>query len=550
MLTLSFFKKILLSFTEKERITFFAMAMTAVISAIIIAGIVIAMITRAVPTQGGEYTEGIVGQPEYINPVTASSEVDRSLVKMVYSNIYDLADNIQVSSDTKTWTIRLKENLRWQDGTRITSDDVLFTIQEIQNKDADSPLSGNWNGVAASRISELELQLSLARPYAFFKDNLSDLYILPKHLFADIPPGNWRLSDYNLKPIGSGPYSFVSYEKRPDGFITAYHLKAWDDYFGTKPLIHNFDFQFSGNKETLIQHFNSGQIDGFGGIWAEDTTAIKRPYDLFSFRIPNYYAVFLNQTKNPALQDLSVRKALSLAIDKPSLVNNVINGFGKPDDNPIPSDAAYNISFSETSSLDDASATLDKAGWKMNDSGIRTKTFGKSSIPLAITLMVPQVSFLTKTANILHDSWQKIGIQVTIVSDSPENIAADTIPSRTYDALLFGIVLGPSSDLFPFWNSSQILSPGLNLAMYNNPKVDSLLEAIRENPNDTTRTAQFVSVQNAIVADAPAVFLYSTDYLYITNKTIHGIVPTLLSDLSDRFRSAGSWYLNMMRVLK
>ena len=547
---MSFFKKIIAALTNKERIFFFIAAGTAAASIVVLSGIAVSKGTAAVPAPGGDYIEGVVGQPEYVNPVTAASETDRDLVKMIYSNLSDLADKIEVSTDTKTWTIRLKENLRWQDGKQLTSDDVIFTVQEIQNKDADSPLFENWAGIAASRASELELRFSLAKPYAFFGDNLKNLYILPKHLYADIPPGNWRLSDYNLKPIGSGPYAFVSYEKRPDGFIAAYHLKAWDDYFGTKPLIENFDFQFSNDKNSLIKSFNSAQIDGFGGALPEDLAGIGRPYDLFVFRTPSYYAVFLNQSKNPALADSAVREALSSAIDRNNLVKVALGGFGKPDNGPIPPDATYGIQTAATSSPDFAATLLDDAGWKIGDNGLRSKTIQKSSVPLAITVTVPQINFLAKTADIIKNAWQNIGVQVTVVSDSPDDIASTAIPNRTYDALLFGNILGPSSDLYSFWDSSEDLSPGLNLAMYDNAKADSILESIRENPDSASRTTQFANVQNIIANDNPAVFLYSPDYLYVTNKSIRGIATSILPDPSDRFRDVGAWYINTTRVLK
>jgi len=547
---MSFLKKIFSALTNKERISFLSAAAAVVVSIVVITGIVIAKGTTAIPTSGGDYIEGVAGQPEYVNPVTATSETDRDLVKMIYSNIYDIADKIEVSSDTKTWTVRLKENLHWQDGEQLTSDDVIFTVQEIQNKDAYSPLFENWTGIAVSRVSELELQFSLAKPYAFFSDNLRNLYILPKHLYADIPAGNWRLSDYNLKPIGSGPYSFVSYEKRPDGFVTAYHIKRWGDYFGTKPLIENFDFKFSNNKDLLIKSFNAAQIDGFGGALPEDIASMGRPYDLFVFRTPSYYAVFLNQSQNTVLEDPAVREALSSSIDRNNLVNNALNGFGKSDNGPIPPDAMYNTFTSSTSSSDFATTLLDNAGWKIGDNGFRSKTIKRGSIPLAITITVPQIDFLIKTAGIIKDAWQNIGVQVTVVPDSPQNIADATIPNRAYDALLFGNVLGPSSDLYSFWDSSESLSPGLNLSMYNNSNADSILESIRETSNDSSRMQQFVKIQNIITSDYPAVFLYSPDYLYITDKSIRGITTGLLSDPSDRFRNAGSWYLNTTIVLK
>ncbi len=197
------FKKIFAALTKKERITFVLALAGTVVSFAIVIGFVIAQTTNAVPAAGGEYTEGMLGQPEYINPVIASSQTDLDLVKMVYSNLSDISDSITPSADLKTWDVRLKQGLTWQDGQQLTSDDVVFTVDSIQNPDADSPLYQSWQGVTANRVSELEVQFTLANPYAFFGDTLNNLYILPKHLFAETPPGNWHLSDYNLKPVGS-----------------------------------------------------------------------------------------------------------------------------------------------------------------------------------------------------------------------------------------------------------------------------------------------------------------------------------------------------------
>ena len=172
------------------------------------------------------------------------------------------------------------------------------------------------------------------------------------------------------------------------------------------------------------------------------------------------------------------------------------------------------------------------------------------AVPLAVTITVPQIDFLMKTADIIKDAWQNIGVQATITLDSPDDIVNAAIPNRTYEALLFGNILGPSSDLYSFWDSSQALAPGLNLAMYDDANADPLFESIRKNPNDVSRAAQFANVQNIIANDYPAVFLYSPDYLYVTNKSVRGITTGLLPDPSDRFRDAGKWYLNTTIVLK
>src|SRR5258708_2420508 len=205
------FKKIFQSFTGREKILFTVAGIVAIITAFILAVGFVKTVTKVVPTTGGEYSEGTVGQPVYVNPVLANSEIDRGLVRLVFSNLADIADSIDTSKDGRIWKIRLKENLKWQDGEKLTSDDVIFTINKIEDPNSGSPLAAHWQGVAASRTSELELQLSLVNPYAFFQNTIKNLYIVPKHFFSDTPIENWKLSEYNLKPIRSGPYKFPSY---------------------------------------------------------------------------------------------------------------------------------------------------------------------------------------------------------------------------------------------------------------------------------------------------------------------------------------------------
>jgi peptide/nickel transport system substrate-binding protein len=552
---MSFFKKIFLSFTKRERVIFLAAAGIALLSFCVSMVMLIAETTTTVPATGGEYTEGTVGQPEYVNPVTASSESDLSIVKMVYSNVPDIADAVTSSPDGKTWTVRLKPNLHWQDGAQLTSDDVIFTVQSIQNPDAQSPLAASWNGIEVNRASELEVQFTLPAPYAFFGDNLKNLYIIPKHVFGDVPPGNWRLSDYNLKPVGSGPYQFASYHKNSDGFIDAYSLTAWKGSFTKQPLIPNFTFNFFRNESDLIKSFNSGTVDGFELASPSDIGAIARPYNLFSWRTTDYYAIFLNQSTNEALQDPAVRRALSLAIDRNDLIADALGGNGIPDNGPIPSDAAYaspdinDINIS-TSSLNLAATTLDAAGWKLGTNGERVKNVTTTAFPLDITITVPDIDFLVKTAEIIQNRWQSIGISTTITTDSPESIMDNVVNDRNYETLLFGNILGPSSDLYSFWDSSERFSPGLNLSTYSNPNVDGLIEAARTTMNDASRTEDFAEAENDIFVDAPALFLYSTNDLYAAGKNIQGIATGTLDDPSDYSREVPDWYLETTRTLK
>jgi len=299
-----------------------------------------------------------------------------------------------------------------------------------------------------------------------------------------------------------------------------------------------------------LDAFNTGQVDGVALTSPDELAGISRPYTLFSWRTPAYYAVFFNQSQNLALQDPAVREALSSAIDRSSLVHTVLGDRGVPDNGPVPPDAAYYVPVNTTSSLELASETLTNAGWIPGDNGFRSKIIQKSTVPLVINLTVPNIDFLVATADALQSAWQSIGIATTIATDTPDNVSANAVANRSYESLLYGNILGSSSDLYAFWDSSQRFPPGLNLAIYSDPAVDKLIENARGNMSDASRTVELATAQSDIVADAPAIFLYSPDDLYVANKNVQDITTGLLADPSDRFLEVPDWYIETARVLK
>jgi peptide/nickel transport system substrate-binding protein len=546
-------KKIYSSLTRKERLTLLIAAGFFLASALSLGIFLIRKYTVPAPSSGGTFTEGVVGQPTVLNPITAKKDDDisRSLIRLTFSNLAEMADKVEVDeSQDRAWRVRLKENLLWHDGAKITSDDVIFTIQKIQSPETQSPLAPDWQGITISRLSELEMQFTLPSPYAFFRENLGNLYIIPKHLFADVPPSNWHLSEYNLKPIGSGPYQFASRDIRSDGFIAGYDFKANPSYFGQKPYIQNFNVRFFAKTDDLLKSFNSGQIEGWMNMEPEYAKKILRPYDSTAFTLPGYYAVFLNQSKNEALKDASVREALALSVNKEKMVKEIFGEQASPSSGPIPPGTSLYASSSKAYDPETAVRKLESAGWKLNEEGVRVKTSGKTSTSLEFSITVPTVPFLAKTAQDLKSDWEKLGAKVTLESQPSEEIAGNAIKNRDYEMLLFGNALDSDFDLFPFWHSSQRFSPGLNLSLYNSKKADSLMESVRQNFNETLRMEQFAQLQKTIEDDVPAIFLYSPSYSYITSPSAKGIRQELLEEPADHLSQASLWYMRTTRVLK
>jgi peptide/nickel transport system substrate-binding protein len=169
---------------------------------------------------------------------------------------------------------------------------------------------------------------------------------------------------------------------------------------------------------------------------------------------------------------------------------------------------------------------------------------------LKIVLITVDQQKLEEVAETLKRQWKEIGVNLEIQTYSIYQLEQEFIKSRNYDALLFGEVLGAIPDPFPFWHSSQKNDPGLNLCSYDNKIVDDLLEENRKNSDPIIAKEKLEAIQNAILKDAPAVFLYSPEYIYSTSSKVNGIENKKAVNPSKRFIDIANWYLKTKRIWK
>jgi peptide/nickel transport system substrate-binding protein len=169
-------------------------------------------------------------------------------------------------------------------------------------------------------------------------------------------------------------------------------------------------------------------------------------------------------------------------------------------------------------------------------------------LELKLTLVTVDQDKMKEIANILKNQWAKIGVDLQIQVYSPSDLEQEYIKPRNYDMLLFGEVLGAIPDPFPFWHSSQIKDPGLNLALYSNSSADSLLEENRKLSDVDQRKEKLEELQDIIIKDMPAIFLFSPDYYYFTSPEIEGVTSKKLADPSKRFVDIENWYIKTKRA--
>lgn len=542
--------QILRSFSKKERLIFIAAFLVFLTTFLLFSITFIETYTTLSPVDSGEYAEGIVGQPIFINPVLSENNTpDGDINQLVFASLKNLMESYTLSDNNKIFMVRIKGDLKWQDSQPLTADDIIFTIEAIQDQDTNSPLYPDWKGIKVERVSERELKIIMPYQYAYFENILKSLKPIPKHIFANIPFAHMKLSNYNLEPVGSGVFTFSGFSKQRDGFITSITLERNEMFSDIKPHLSKFTLKFYQNEDNAIKAFNSGDIDGFALNDPKKIDKIYTPRQISDILMSRYYAVFLNPSSNPLLKDPAIKAVLNYATDKKSITNSLFGNYALPIEGPVLiDDNAWDKQ--QEFSIEKANQLLDSSGWMTNSDGVREIKEKISVKKLEFAITVYPAPFLVETAKILKEDWAKIGVKININIPSPSNFEQNIIKPRNYDMLVFGNIYGKNLDLFSFWHSSQKFYPGLNLSVYDNKNADFLIELIRTDFDAQKRIEELKELQSVIENDRPAIFLYSPSYVYVSSKTLKGFDEKNIGLPSDRFLNVQNWYVKTARVLK
>ncbi len=548
--------KSLQSFTKKDWLIVFGLLFTMIVSSIFILAQINKHVSTVIPAEGGSITEGIVGTPRFINPVLAISGPDKDVTRLIYSGLMrkddsnnfipDLAESYEISDNGLVYTFRLKDNITFHDGTQVTADDVIFTIERIQDPLLKSPERVSFEGILAEQIDRKTIKFTLKQPYISFLDNTT-IGILPSHIWSNIPPEQFSFSDYNLKAIGSGPYKFSDIKKKNSGVIESLELKSFKNFSLEKPNINSITLIFFSNENGLTKALESGLVDSAHALTPSYITEKEIKTELIvTAPLARTFSLFFNEEKNPLFQDQALLEALELAIDKQTIISLVLNGFGSPIDSPIPKNitefqtlekSVTQKSFKENQ--EESERMLDSLGWKKNNEGIREKD-GKE---LTFSISTGNAFELQQTAEIIREYFELIGVRVELKVFEIGNLNQNIIRSRDYEALLFGQIVSKEADLYAFWHSSQKQDPGLNIGMYSNKNVDSILEDLLKEKPTPERFKLYSNLKKEMDKDKPAIFLYSPSFIYVIPKDVKNISYKSITESADRFNMIHTWYI-------
>lgn len=494
-----------------------------------------------VPAQGGSLTEGEVGSPRFVNPLLALSDADRDLTRLAYAGLMGigadgslvpvLAESYITSPDGTVYTFTLRSGATFSDGSPITAEDVVFTVMKAQDPGLKSPEYSNWTNIRVEAIDSRTVQFTLPQPYAPFLEDTT-LGILPAKHWRNIANDQFPFSSLMERPIGAGPFTVTRVLRDSKGVIKEYELEAFERYATGRPYLDRIRIKFYSTPSDVAAALRRGSIESAYGV--SRAGSLHAPY-------ARVFGVFFNPEQQAVLENLEVRHALSIAIDREKIVAEVLSGYGTPIMGPVPPgsgiklpplpDPATRIAAARTI-LDDAGWDFEEGiGWHKGEVGMPTITIRTSSIPELKTI-----------AGLVQTDWETLGVPVEVELYEPGSLTQEVIRPRAYDALLFGEVIGRDRDLYAFWHSSQRSAPGLNIALYADTTVDTLLVRARTDSDPEVATTDLQAASDRIAASYPAAFTHAPDFLYAVPQDLQGIVLPQIASPSDRFATVAAWH--------
>jgi len=477
-------------------------------------------------------------------PPLVSELTDHLVQDQVFDRLAEIDENLTTVGDkgftprlAKSWTwaldsmsiaFHIDPRARWHDGKPVTAKDVQYTFRAFTDPKVASP---NASGLA--NIDSVSVRDSMTAVVWFkkrtpeqFYDIAYQLVIVPEHIYGSIPMDQLKSSPLIRTPIGTGRFRFVRWDPG-----TRIELVADTANFRGRPKLDRLIFA-PAPPATASTQILVGQADFMEGFPIDraavlDTSSVARGMVLptfgYTFMAMNRFAHKSTTTPHPIFSDIRVRRALSMAVNRVAMLDNVFGKAGHLSHGPFPMSVKFADSTLHMPPYDTtaAKAMLDSSGWRVGSDGMRSR----GGAPLRFTILTPSISlFRQRYAVLMQAAFKQIGVQADIEQGDNQVVGAKTA-TGDFDAVLWTFSMDPSpSGVRQVWGTEGIAS-GVNLLRYSNKTVDAALDSAATS-FDPKQTKRFTSrAFQKIIDDAPAIFLYDVTLVYAANRRIT-LAPT------------------------
>jgi peptide/nickel transport system substrate-binding protein len=527
------------------------------------------------------YVEGVVGKPSSVSPLTARTQPDRDLVALLFSGLLrngpggtlvpDLAEDWTVDKTGKTWLVDIRSDARWHDGTPVTADDVVFTIETLQDPAYKGPSATSWSEVTVTATSQRQVRFTLETPLGGFLQALTQP-IAPAHLLGEIPIENLGDDPFGGLPIGSGAFAITELTGDSASLVPAEILEesgepsaspsSSPDSLTTPtptsrpsrplPYLAGIEFRFYDDPADLAADFEAGELDAASGLPPATAATLESAPGARLVRYPGatLTAALLNaRPGHPEFGGAAVRTGLLAAIDREGLARESFAGFVAPATGLIPPSSPMFDAAADPAvpySRGAAERAFTAAKWVKGASRWRLP---KAKKPLTIEVLSPSQRMnpgLYRAAEAVVRDWTTIGIEAKHVGLPPAAFA-ERLASGKFQVAIADLRIGLDPDLYPLLASSQTLTGGSNVMGIQSADLDTLLEKARAPGSQAARQKAYSALQKALAAGRYLLPLAFPDEVVVLRDTVEGPAIRQVTDGSDRFWDVLTWRLAVDR---
>lgn len=432
-----------------------------------------------------------------LDPRNATSTVTAAMISQVFSTLVktdadfnivcDAAESYEVVDDT-TYKFTLKKGIKFHDGTELTSEDVKYTLDTIREEDATYTLKSDFSFMYCEPIDDYNLYIKTDEPNASTLLRLNYIKIIPKHYVEEVGD-----EEFNIHPIGSGPYKVVEWKK--DESVT---LEAFDDYFGGKPQADTLICKVIPEASARIAALEAGEVDLIAAV---STSQIERLNSLPNIEVvskPTTRTAYftMNTFGDSPVTDVNVRKAINMAIDREAIVQGVLDGYGA---------AAYSLALPMFEYYDSSveGYSYDPEGAK----ALLAEAGYADGIDLEIEGNFAGLSNASDVVQAVGAQLAEVGINATIV-EKDSNTLRDEYYAKTTSPLTFFSFGGPYNNINLIYKC--VLGTGERYSAWSDPEFEDLLTAIDTTIDPDKRQENYTAIQQYAIDQAAVVPLYQT----------------------------------------
>ncbi len=422
---------------------------------------------------------------------------------------YDLATDMQVSEDGMTWTVTIRDDVKFTDGEPLTASDVAFTYNTVKEISSVNDFTMLKEAVA---VSDTMVEFHMAQAYSIWPYTMAIVGIVPEHAYGP---------DYGENPIGSGRYIMKQWDKGQQIIF-----EANPDYYGEEIKMKRVTVVFM-EEDAAFAAAKAGQVDLAYTAAAYSDQNIDG-YELLSFEsvdnrgfnlpaVPAGTGENGNAVGNDFTSDVQVRRAINIGLDRQEMLNNVLNGYGTPAYSVCDKMPWYNSEAEVEYNPEEAKAILEQAGWSEGTDGIREK----DGVRAAFNLLYPASDSLRQAlAADTQNQLKELGIEVTI-----EGVGWDTAYDRAQaEPLMWGWGAHSPMELYNIYHTLE--NGSAEYSPYSNEAVDKYMdEALAASDLDSSyefwQKAQWDGTTGITQeGDIPWIWLVNVDHLYWSRENL------------------------------